>query len=147
MKVILKQDVERIGKAGGIIKVKDGFARNFLFPKKLAVPVNTANLKQIEGDSQRKLQQSEKIKNEAREIKEKLNNLSLTIPVLIQEDETLYGSITSQEIESVLKEEGFEINKNSILLESPIKALGVYEISVKLHPEVMAKVKIWIVKK
>lgn len=147
MKVILKQDVDKIGKAGSIIQVKDGFAHNFLFPKKLAVPVNSANLKQIEEDTQRKLQQLNKIKKEAQEIKEKLDKLSLTIPVLIQEDETLYGSITSQEIESALKEEGFEINKNSILLESPIKALGVYEISVKLHPEVMAKVKIWIVKK
>ncbi len=147
MKIILKQDVDKIGKSGSIIKVKDGFAHNFLFPKKLAVPVNSVNLKQIEADNQKRLQQSEKIKKEAMGIKEKLDNLSLTIPVLIQEDETLYGSITSQEIESALKEEGFEINKNSILLESPIKALGVYEVSVKLHPEVAAKVKIWIVKK
>lgn len=147
MKVILKQDVDKIGKAGSIIQVKDGFAHNFLFPKKLAVPVNSANLKQIEEDTQRKLQQLNKIKKEAQEIKEKLDKLSLTMPVLTQEDEVLYGSITSQEIENALKEEGFEVNKNSILLESPIKTLGVYEISVKLHPEVMAKLKIWIVKK
>ncbi|MGA2775617.1 MAG: 50S ribosomal protein L9 [Candidatus Omnitrophota bacterium] len=147
MEVILTKDVEKVGKAGAVIKVKDGFARNFLFPGGLALPVTAGNLKKLEQDKQKKAEQAEKLKNEALNLKERLNGLSLTIPAISQEDEKLYGSVAVHDVASALKEEGFNIDKNLIELAEPIKKLGIYEVSVKLHPEVIAKLKIWIVKK
>jgi len=147
MEVILKQDVEKLGKLGDVVKVKDGFAHNFLIPKDLAVPVTSSNLKRLEQEKQHKAVAQEKLKKEALQLKEKLAGLSLTIAALVQEDEKLYGSIASHDIAQALKDEGLEIDKNIILLSEPIKALGIYEVDVKLHPEVPAKVKVWIVKK
>ena len=148
MEVILSQDVEKIGKAGSVVNVKDGYARNFLFPNKLALPVTQSNLKMLEQDKAKKNQHLEKIKKEAEELKGKLANFSLTLTALTkEEEEKLYGSITAQDIAGALKEEGFEIDKSYIVLNEPIKALGIYEIPIKLHPEVEAKVKVWVVKK
>ena len=147
MEVILRQDVNKLGKAGSLVKVKEGFARNFLLPNNLAVPVTSANLKSLEEEKQKKARQLEKLKKDAEELKAKLDNLSLTIPVLVQEGEALYGSISAADLERNLKEEGFSLGKEMILLEEPIKSLGIYEIPVKLHAEVQAKIKVWIVKK
>ena len=147
MEVILNKDVERIGKIGQVLKVKDGFARNFLIPNGLAVPVNSTNLKKLEEEKQRKILQLEKLKKEAEQLNAKLSGFSLTIPVLVQEEEKLYGSISAAELVSALKEEGIEIDKNKIILDQPIKSLGIYEVPVKLHPEITAKIKVWIVKK
>jgi len=147
MEVILNKDVERIGRAGEVIKVKDGFARNFLIPNGLAVPVNSENLKKLEMEKQKKAQQSEKLKKEAEELKEKIAGLSLTIPVLTQEKDVLYGSITSTDLAAALEEEGIKLDKNKIVLDEPIKALGIYEVPVKFHPEITGKIKVWIVKK
>ena len=147
MEVILRQDVDKLGKGGQIIKVKDGFARNFLIPNDLAVPLNSVNLKALEEQKQKKITQLEKVKKEAGELKERLAALSLTIPVLAKEEDGLYGSVSATEILCALKEEGFEIDRNSLMLEEPIKSLGIYEIPVKLHPEVIGKVKVWVVKK
>jgi large subunit ribosomal protein L9 len=147
MEVILRQDVEKLGKAGALIKVKDGFAHNFLIPNKLAMPATPANLKILQQDQQRQQAQSEKIKKECEQLKERLEKASLTIPALVQNQEKLYGSISGQEIAAALKEEGIEIDKSVFIMDEPIKSLGIYEISVKLHPEVIAKVKVWIVKK
>lgn len=147
MEVILNKDIDRIGKAGQIVKVKDGFARNFLIPNALAIPVTTQNLKNLEQEKQGKVLQLEKIKKNAEELKARLESLSLTIAVLTHEEDKLYASITSIELATALKEEGFNIDKNSIVLPEPIESLGIYEVSIKLHPEVFAKVKVWIVKK
>jgi len=147
MEVILNKDVDRIGKAGQVVKVKDGFARNFLLPNGLAVPVTSANIKKLEQEKQQRALQLEKTKREAEELKEKLARLSLTIPVLTHEEDKLYANITSHDLAVALKEEGFDIDKNSIILDEPIKALGIYEVPVNLHPEIPAKIKVWIVKK
>ncbi len=147
MEVILKQDIDKLGKAGTVVKVKDGFARNFLIPNSLAVSLTPANLKKLEEEKQRKIHELEKANKEFEELGRKLANLSLTMPALTQEEDRLYGSITSQDIANLLKEEGFNINKNSIILDEPIKSLGIYEIPIKLHREVTAKIKVWIVKK
>ena len=147
MEVILNKDVERIGKAGHIVKVKDGFARNFLIPNGLAVPVTPANIKKLEQGKQLKALQLEKAKREAEGLRDKLARLSLTIPVLTHEEDKLYASITAQDLATALSEEGFNIEKNSIVLDEPIKALGIFEVSINLHPEIPAKVKVWVVKK
>lgn len=147
MEVILSKDVDRIGKAGQVLKVSDGFARNFLLPNKLAVPVTLGNLKQLEQGKQQKAKAQEKIKQEASELKVKLEGLSLTIPVLTHEEDKLYASITSHDLAVALQEEGFTVDKNLIALSEPIKSLGIYEVPVNLHPEIPAKIKVWIVKK
>ncbi|MDD2928080.1 MAG: 50S ribosomal protein L9 [Candidatus Omnitrophica bacterium] len=147
MEVILTKDVAKIGKAGALVKVKDGFARNLLLPKGLAVPVTPANLKKLEQERQKIAQGLEKDRQEAREIKERLDVLSLTMPAIAQDEKDLYGSITALDISNALKEEGLDLDKSRILLSEPIKSLGIYEIPVKLHPDLSAKLKVWIVKK
>jgi large subunit ribosomal protein L9 len=147
MEVILNQDVDKIGKAGSVVKVKDGFARNFLIPNGLALPLTPGNLKKLEQQKQNKTQQLEKLKQAALELKGRLDSFSLTIPALTQEEDKLYGSVSSQDLEQALSDEGFSIDKNSLVVEQPIKSLGIYEIPVKLHPEVTATLKVWIVKK
>lgn len=147
MEVILKQDIDKIGKSGSVVKVKDGFARNFLFPNNMALPLTSANLKKLEEEKKIKATQLDKARNACEEKKKRIESLSLTISALVQDDEKLYGSVTEQEIANALEEEGLQIDKNLIILAEPIKSLGIYEIPVKLHPEVTAKVKVWIVKK
>lgn len=147
MEVILNQDVDKVGKSGQVLKVKDGFARNFLIPNKLAVLATAGNLKRLEQQKQVKAVQTEKLKEASIKLKEKLASLSLTISVLTQEDEKLYGSVSEQDLADALKEEGIVLEKSLIDLSEPIKALGIYEVPIKLHPEVSAKVKVWVVKK
>jgi len=147
MEVILNQDVDKLGKAGSVVKVKDGFARNFLIPNGLALPLTVANVRKLEQEKQRKILRLEKIKKDSQELKERLGGLSLTIQALTQEEDKLYGSVTALDIASALKDEGFNIDKSSIALEQPLKSLGIYEIPVNLYPEVTATIKVWIVKK
>ena len=147
MEVILINDVEKIGKAGSVVKVKEGFARNFLFPHNLAKVATPGSLKQLEKEKQVRSAQYAKTKEESEEVKKRLNALSLTISALTQGEEKLYGSISGHDIAAALKDEGFLIDKNAIELAEPIKSLGVYELPVKLHPEVTATLKLWVVKK
>jgi len=149
VEVILNKDVDKIGKAGSVVKVKDGFARNFLIPNKLALPLTASNLKKLEEQKQQKLLQLEKVRKECEELKSRLAELSLTMPSLTQDQDKdkLYGSISASDIAQALKEEGLQIDKNIIILEEPIKSLGIYEIPIKLHPEVTAAIKVWVVKK
>ncbi|MDD5119846.1 MAG: 50S ribosomal protein L9 [Candidatus Omnitrophica bacterium] len=147
MEVILNQDVEKIGRKGTVVQVKEGFARNFLFPHNLAKPATADSLKKLEQEKQIRLAQFAKAKEEATQIKKRLSELSLTIAALTQAEEKLYGSIHAGEISEALKEEGFSVDKSNIELAEPIKSLGIYEVPVKLHPEVTAAVKLWVVKK
>jgi len=143
----LNQDIERLGKAGQIVKVKDGFARNFLIPNGLAVSLTPENLKKLEQEKKKKTLHLEKLKKRAEDLSQKLSSLSLTIPALTYEEDQLYGSLTAVDLAAALKEEGLEIDKNSIVLDEPLKSLGIYEVPIKLHPEVSCKIKVWIVKK
>jgi large subunit ribosomal protein L9 len=147
MEVILNKDVQGIGKAGSVVKVKDGFALNYLIPQGLAMTCTLANRKQLELENRRKLEHLQKLKQEALLLKEKLQGLSLTIPVLSHDEDKLYANVSAQDIARVLKDEGHDVDKNAVALDEPLKALGIYEVEIKLHPEVTAKIKIWIVKK
>lgn len=147
MEVILTKDVENVGKAGSVIKVSDGYARNFLFPKKLAMQATPGNVKELAAQQEAKKRQDEAQKQKAQALKERVEKLSLTIPVLTQDKEKLYGSIGPLELERALNDEGIEIDKTAFLIEEPIKDLGIYEVPVKLHADVTAKLKVWIVKK
>ena len=147
MEVILTKDVNKIGRAGTVIKVKDGFARNFLMPKGLATPVTPGNLKRLEQDKERIALESEKRKGLANDLKARLDSFSLTLSVLAQEDGNLYGSLNAVDIYDALKKVSIDIEEVAIILDHPIKALGVYEVSLILHPEVESKLKVSILKK
>jgi large subunit ribosomal protein L9 len=147
MKVILIEDVKNVGSMGDIVDVKDGYARNFLFPKNLARIAVSSNLKIIEDIKKKKLVAAAREKKEAEAIKEKISAISCTIPVEAGEDDKLFGSVTSQDISRAFEVEGVMVEKRKIIMEEPIKKLGVYNIAIKLHPEVTAEVKVWVVKK
>jgi large subunit ribosomal protein L9 len=145
MKVILRQTVESLGKAGDTIKVADGYARNFLIPKGLAAEASTRNLKTFEHEKKRILQQADKIQKEAEETAEKLNKITCTIARRVGEQEKLFGSVGVKDIEEALVTQGIEIDKRSILLAEPIKSLGEYPIKIKVNAGVTAEIKVTVV--
>jgi len=147
MEVILTKDVKGLGKAGDKAKVKDGFARNYLIPKGLALSSTLTNIKILEESSKRKVHALEKLKAEALTLVEKLTGKSINVAVAVHEEDKLYGSIGASNIADALKDEGIEIDKKYIVLEEPIKTLGIYDIVVKPHPEVETTIKVWVVKK
>jgi large subunit ribosomal protein L9 len=147
MKVILKDDVEKLGAAGNVISVADGYARNFLFPRNLAVPATKGNLRSIDEIKKQKQFRENKRRREAEKMKDKLEKLSLTAEVQTGEEDKVFGSVTAANIASLIEKQGFEIDRRKILLEEPLKALGVYTIEVKLAPDVIAGVKLWVVKR
>ena len=146
MKVLLREDYKGLGEAGEIVKVKDGFARNFLIPKGVAFLATDQNKKRYENDLKQKGWKQERDKIHAEELSKTLENVSCTISVQVGEEDKLFGSVTSQNIADSLEEQGHKIDKRKILLEEPIKALGIYSVPIKLHAEVEASVKVWVVK-
>ena len=147
MEVILSEDIEKIGKTGQVVKVRDGFARNFLIPQKKAYPATPTNLKKIEQEKMQKAVAQEKIKKEFEELAQKLSKVSCTITVEVNDLDKLYGSVTGSDIARAMELEGYKIDKKLIMLDKPIEELGIYEVLVKLHPEVTAKVRLWVTKK
>ena len=146
MKLILLKDVDDLGKIGDIVSVKEGYARNYLIPKKLVLEATKANEKVVEKEKIKVEQKRKESRKEAEELCENLEKLSLTIPVQVGEKDKLYGSVTSQDISDLLKKEGFDIDKRKIELPNPIKALGIYSVKIKLDAEVTATMKVWVVK-
>lgn len=147
MEVILSQDVQKLGKVGEVVKVKSGYARNFLFPKKMAYVATPANLKRIEQVEKKRRLQYEREKVEAEKEAEKLSKISCTVNVEVNDLEKLYGAVSETEIVKALEMEGFKIDKKNIVTEKPIEELGIFEVGVKLHPEVTAKIRLWVTKK
>jgi large subunit ribosomal protein L9 len=145
--ILLIQDVERLGKRGDIIRVAPGFARNFLFPKKLAAPATPKHLRMLELEKKRKEADGRRQLKNMGELAEKLNQFSCTIPMQAGEDGKLFGSVTAQDIAEALEKAGYTIDKRQVELTDAIKELGVYTVSINLHSEVKASVKIWVVEK
>lgn len=143
--IILTAAVEKLGAEGETISVADGYARNFLIPKGLAMPATAANLRRVETLRKKREQQHASELQEAEETAVKLAKQSFTIAAPAGPDEKLYGSVTTADISAALKQEGIEVDRRKILLEHPIRTTGVYDIDVKLHAEVSTKVKIWVV--
>ena len=147
MKVILKQRVDKLGQTGDLVSVKDGFARNFLLPHGLALEANKANMNAVNAIKAANSALEEKLKQEFQELAKKLGKASWTLSVEATDEDKLYGSVDSLTIARLLKDEGYEVDKDNIILAEPIKSLGAYEVELKLHPQVSAKIKVWIVKK
>ena len=147
MEVILSKDIHKLGKAGQVVKVKDGFARNFLFPKGDAYLATPENLKRIEQVQKKQKAQYEEEKKQAEILAEKLSKVSCTVTVEVNDLEKLYGSVTENEIVKAIEAEGFSVDKKNIVIEKNIDQLGIFEVGVKLHPEVTAKIRLWVTKK
>ncbi|PIW58518.1 MAG: 50S ribosomal protein L9 [Candidatus Omnitrophica bacterium CG12_big_fil_rev_8_21_14_0_65_50_5] len=147
MDVILTQDIEKLGKLGDVVKVKDGFARNYLMPRSLAHAASPAALRQIE--IQKKKQQAlyELAKSEARDAAGKLSKVSCAIDVEVNEQGKLYGSVTTADIAKALAVEGHVYSREDITIDNPIEELGIFEAGVRLHPEVTAKIRVWVTKR
>jgi len=146
MKVILTEDVPSLGSAGSLIKVKDGYARNYLIPHGKAVMATTQNVKQLEHQKMQVQARLQKIQREAEHLARRIEAISCTIAKAAGEEDKLFGSVTAADIQTSLKNEGIDIDKKKIMLDEPIKKLGIFTVPIKLHPAVTAQVKVWVVK-
>jgi len=145
MNVILRENVDNLGTIGDMVKVKPGYARNYLIPSKKAIEATVRNVKQLE--HQKKMVQDRVYKNlkDAEVVSKRIEALSITLSQRVGENDRLFGSVTSMNIAAALQEEGLEIDKRQIQLEEQIKQLGVYTVPIKLHSEVTANLKVWVV--
>ena len=146
MKIILRQDYDALGKMGDMVTVKDGYARNFLIPKQIAVLANQKNMKILQEERKTFERQQNKDKKQAEGLAKELEKVSITATVSVGEEDRVFGSVTAQTIADLLKEKGYDIDKKKIHLDEPIKALGIYTVSLKLHQDVDANVRVWVVK-
>jgi large subunit ribosomal protein L9 len=146
MKVILRKDIEQLGKVGQVVDVRDGYAINYLIPRGLAYVAVSGNVKAIEEEKKviekRNLQEL----RSAQQLAAELEKISVTIPVQVGEEDKIFGTVTSQMIADSLLEKGFELDKRKIELDENIKTLGIYTANIKLHPSVNAKIKVWVVR-
>jgi len=146
MKVILRKDFEALGNIGDVVDVKEGYARNFLIPRKIVYTALSGNLKALEDEKKSIARKSEKELHSAEKISAELEKVSVTIPVQVGEEDKIFGSVTTQMIADALVEKGFEIDKRKIEIDEPIKTLGIYNVNVKLHSKVSASIKAWVVR-
>ncbi|MCX8092620.1 MAG: 50S ribosomal protein L9 [Candidatus Goldbacteria bacterium] len=145
MEVILKEDVKNLGKAGDVVRVSEGYARNFLFPSNKAIPATEKNIARIKEESIKKKQANEILKNKAEELAKRINGLEIVVAERVSQDGTLYGSVSQQEILKELNKMGYELDKTSIILKEHIKKIGIYEIEIKLHNDVRVRIKVKVV--
>ena len=146
MEVILRETVTRLGRAGEVVEVKDGYARNYLVPHGLAYPATPANKRRVEAEASRRVFESAAEQSDAEVLAAKLESIELTFTAKVGEADKLFGSVTSADIADKLGELGYPLDKRAVELEEPIKMIGIYKIPVRLHPEVHAKVRVWVVK-
>ncbi len=146
MKIILRKDVDTLGKAGDVVSVKDGYARNYLIPRGIAFEATEGALRQVEEEKKQQARRLEKERTIAENLAVQLEKISITIKMKVGEEEKLFGSVTAQMIADALTEKGITIDKRLIELEEPLKALGIYDVPIKLHGGVVSKIKVWIVR-
>jgi len=146
MKVILRKDVDTLGKIGDVITVKDGYARNYLIPRSIAYLATDSNVKALEEEKKQQSRRLEKEKKSSETLAGDLEKTSVTIKMKVGEDDKLFGSVTSQMIADALKEKGLNLDKRQIELEDTLKSLGIFDVNVKLPGGVAGKVKVWIVR-
>lgn len=146
MEIILREDIPPLGQRGDIVSVKDGYARNYLLPRKLALPATAAHRKQVEDMKAAGARRQGREKDGAESLAAQLAPVVLTIPAKAGESDQLFGSVTAMDIASALEAQGFHIDKRKVLLEEPLKTLGEYQVPLRLHPDVTASVKVNVVR-
>jgi large subunit ribosomal protein L9 len=145
MQVILRERVEDLGEPGDVVEVKPGYGRNYLIPRGIAYEATAANVRRIEAERGRHAKQEEETLGEARRQAARFEGVSLTFKARAGQEGKLFGSITSADIAEKLAEEGIEVDRRTIELEEPIKALGVSSVAVRLHPQVRPEIKVWVI--
>jgi len=146
MEIILREDVQHVGKAGEVVKVKDGYARNYLLPKGLAYPATDGNKKRVVFETERLARQRATEKQTAEGEAAKLTGLTLTFPMKVGEEEKLYGSVTASDIQRRLEEQSIHVDKRKIDLPEPIRSLGEFRVGIKYHAEVRPEIVVVVVK-
>ena len=146
MEVILREDIERLGSRGQVVKVADGYARNFLLPKRLAVAATDANRKIVEQERHAHVRREAKQKSEADDLSKLLAGVTVTIAQKAGENDQLFGSVTSKDVADALALQKFTIDRRKVLLDEPIKQLGEFRVAVRLHRDVTAEVTVQVVK-
>jgi large subunit ribosomal protein L9 len=144
MKIILRENVEHLGAVGEIVSVRDGYARNFLIPRGLAYYASPKAIRVLEGEKKQYETRMAKLKTEAELVAAKLAETQVSIAMQVGEEGRLFGSVTNQMIAQELLDKGFTIDRRAIVLDEPIKNVGEFEVTVKLHPEVHARLKVWV---
>lgn len=146
MEIILTQDIDALGAAGQVVRVSPGYARNYLFPKRLARPATPANLKKVAEESRREETRIVRERTRLVKVADILGKVSVTTVVKVGEDDKVFGSITSQNIADLLAKQGYEFDRRDINLVEPLKALGQYDVEVKLGHGVSGTIKVWVVR-
>jgi large subunit ribosomal protein L9 len=144
--VVLQEDVQTLGKSGDLVRVRPGYARNFLIPRGLAVPATAGNVARIESLRAQALARAAKDRTQAEEVAKKLESVSVKIARAVGGENKMYGAVTSRDIEEAFRAAGFEIDRKKIVLADPIKELGLAEVPVKLHHDVTARLRVEVVK-
>ncbi len=145
MQVILLEDILSLGKAGDLVKVSDGYGRNYLIPQKKAILATEKGLKMLEHQKRQVQVRMGKMKKDLDKVAQQIEGLSCTFTKSVGESGKLFGSVTSMEIETYLKENGIEVDRKKIVLDEPIKSIGMFTVPIKLHPEIVAQLKVWVV--
>jgi large subunit ribosomal protein L9 len=146
MDVILREDIDKLGARGQLVKVAPGYARNFLLPNKMAVAATESNKKIVEQERQAHLRREAKVEGEAKDLGKMLGMVAITISQKAGENDQLFGSVTSKDIAEALEKQGYTIERRKIVLDEPIKILGEFKIPVRLHREVTAEITVHVVK-
>lgn len=145
MQVILLEDVPSLGKSGDLVKVADGYGRNYLIPEKKAIFATEKNMKALDHQKRQVQHRLGKVKKDAERLVEEIRKLSCTFAKPAGESGKLFGSVTSMDIESFLKENGIEVDRKKIMLDEPLKSLGMFTVPIKLQPDLVANLKVWVV--
>jgi len=146
MKVILIEDVPSLGETGELVRVADGYGRNYLIPYGKAIKETTHNIKIFEHQAKQLKDKKDRIQRDAEKLSSRIETVSCTVAKPAGEEDKIFGSVTSMDIADSLKVEGIEIDRKKIILDDPIKTLGIYNVPIKLHTEVTAHLKVWVVK-
>lgn len=146
MKVILRKNFDQLGKVGDVLTVKDGYARNYLIPRQIVYQATKGNILALEEEKKQILKKEDKELEAAQKFASNLEKVSITVQVKVGEEDKIFGTVTNQMISDSLKEKGFDVEKRKIEITEPIKSLGIYSVSIKIHPSVSATVKTWVVR-
>ncbi|MFO7818002.1 MAG: 50S ribosomal protein L9 [Thermodesulfobacteriota bacterium] len=146
MRIILREDVDNLGRLGEVVNVKPGYGRNYLLPQRKAMLASDANMRAFETERKKLQKKMDAIRFAAQELAEQINSVELVIPVRVGENDKLYGSVTTKTVAGALEEKGVQIDRRKIVLEDPIRALGEYELEVKVHPDAKATLQVKVVR-